>query len=323
MTTIYGMETSADAVRRVEGGEVQTESLLEHVQSAARICLLCRGKEHAVVFTEFGTDILRCRGCGHIFSSHIADPHDDGFWGDEVVTPDPYWSVARRPMYEDFRRQFVEGCSGSLLDMGCGLGFFVESIARCQGWNAYGCEISPAAVRHARDKLGLSNILCSPLDEVDLPPSSFDVITLWDVLDHLPEPDGMLQKCHSLLKEGGICFIRTPNIKTQLLRARANKLLRGMRPGVTYLEATGHAHHYSATTSRVLLQRNGFKETKFAHFRPVLARPEASVFQRHAKTAGYYVVLAISAISGGLLDLDNLYIIAHKGRAAKRNRTPN
>ena len=71
--------------------------------------------------------------------------------------------------------------------------------------------------------------------------SSFDIVTMWDVIDHILRPDPLLKRCHALLREGGICFIRTSNIFNQLLRARLKKLVWGMQPGVTYLQARDHA----------------------------------------------------------------------------------
>src|SRR5262245_34363492 len=107
-------------------------------------CLLCNSARRDVVFREFDVDIVRCSDCGHVFSSAPTDSNYDGYWGDEVVQPDAYWSAARESMYVDFRNRFITGRSGRLLDMGCGLGFFVRGIAANPSWQAHGCEISPA-----------------------------------------------------------------------------------------------------------------------------------------------------------------------------------
>jgi 2-polyprenyl-3-methyl-5-hydroxy-6-metoxy-1,4-benzoquinol methylase len=262
------------------------------------------------VFKEFDADILQCRSCRHISSSHQLDPQYAGYWDENVVVADPYWSVSRMPMYEDFVGRFMAGRSGSVIDMGCGLGFFVQYATRFPGWEAHGCEISPAAVRYAREKLGLTKIHCGRLDEVKLPEQSFDIVTMWDVLDHLLEPDAILQKCRSLIKPNGFCFIRTPNIRVQLPRARINKVFRGMREGVTYLQATHHPHHYSTDTIRMLLNRNGFSRVEFVHFRPVLAAPGASWLSRSIKSSSFWLVRALAAVSGGRVNLDNLYVIA-------------
>lgn len=281
-------------------------------QLSSRQCLLCGGLRHRVVFREFDIDILQCLECHHIFSSFVADPHYDGFWGAEVTDEDPYWSKARDRMYQDFLKKFLTPRSGRLLDMGCGLGFFVRSVSRLANWEAYGCEISPAAVRYAREKLGLDKIICSRLEDVDLPPRSFDVITMWDVIDHILHPDPLLRRCRALLRDGGICFLRTPNVTIQLLRARINKLARGMQPNINYLQARDHAHQYSMSTVRKLLERNGFTRIEFVHLHPV-QDPDGANLLRRAKNISFQAVRALAVLSRGHLNFDNLFVVAHRG----------
>ena len=206
-------------------------------------------------------------------------------------------------MYQEFLGRFAEGRSGRLLDMGCGLGFFVKKASALSGWQAYGCEISPAAVRYGRETLGLPNIVCSRLESVDLPTGSFDILTLWDVLDHILHPDPLLRRCHSLLTEDGFLFIRTPNVQVQLARARVNKLIRGMKPGIAYLQARDHTHHYSTSSLRTLLERNGFRQIEFVHLRPVRSHEHAPTFQRVAKDLWFEGVRTLAAISGGTSEL--------------------
>jgi 2-polyprenyl-3-methyl-5-hydroxy-6-metoxy-1,4-benzoquinol methylase len=275
-------------------------------------CLICGSGHHRVVFTEDGTDVLRCRECGHVFSSYAADPHFDGFWGDEVASDAHfYWRTARNPMYDDFTRLFLAGRSGRLLDMGCGLGFFLTRIARLGTWEPYGCEISPAAVRYAREKHGLRNVVCGRLQDVDLPRDTFDVITMWDVLEHVLLPDPLLQRCHALLRDGGMCFIRTPNVRIQLPRARFNTLFGTSETGVGLL-AREHLHHYSTSTIRTLLERNGFTGAGFVHLRPVRPGPGAGRFQQSVKRTWFQAVRALAVLTGGYMNLDNLFVVAHK-----------
>jgi 2-polyprenyl-3-methyl-5-hydroxy-6-metoxy-1,4-benzoquinol methylase len=277
-------------------------------------CLMCGGHRHRRVFEEFGTDIVRCRDCGHVFSSFRSDPHYDGYWGDEVPEADHfYWKTARSSMYRNFLRKFIAGRSGRLLDMGCGLGFFVKTMTSYPAWETYGCEISSAAVRYARERLHLDNVICGRLDEADFPPGSFDVITMWDVIDHIPRPDPVLRHCHALLKDGGVCFIRSPNIRVQLPRARLNKALRGMRPGVAYLQARHHAHHYSRSSLRRLLERNGFSAVSYLHLRPIQdGAGGASWLSRAIKNACFEAVRALAIGSAGHLNFNNLFVIARK-----------
>jgi SAM-dependent methyltransferase len=215
-------------------------------------------------------------------------------------------------MYREFQRRFIEGRSGRLLDMGAGLGFFLKTMTQFPQWQTYGCEISLAAVRYGREKLGLTNLLCSRLENTDLPDRSFDIITMWDVIDHIPAPDPVLQRCQALLKTGGFCFLRTPNVRVQLARARVNRLMKGMRPGVTYLQARDHAHHYSMLSIRKLMRRNGFGKIEFVHLPAALARTGASKLRQQAKHIGFATVRAVAELTRGFVNLDNLFMIAWK-----------
>jgi 2-polyprenyl-3-methyl-5-hydroxy-6-metoxy-1,4-benzoquinol methylase len=216
-------------------------------------------------------------------------------------------------MYQDFFEKFVVGRSGRFLDMGCGLGFFLKAIAVHSNWEAYGCEISPAAVRYAHKTLGLDNVICSRLEAVDLPQNSFDLITMWDVIDHILWPDPLLRRCHTLLREGGICFLRTPNIWVQLPRARLKKLLRGMRPDLIYLQARDHPHQYSMSSIRRLLERNGFSRVEFVHLHPIRSvSANKRGFLRGVKNVWFEAVRTLATVSGGHLNFDNLFVVAHK-----------
>jgi 2-polyprenyl-3-methyl-5-hydroxy-6-metoxy-1,4-benzoquinol methylase len=246
-----------------------------------------------------------------VFSSFAADPHYSGFWGDEVEEGEHYyWKQARARMHEDFLKQFLAGRSGRLLDMGCGLGFFLKAMTPYGNWEAYGCEISAAAVRYARETLGLKAVIRNQLENVDFPRDSFDIITMWDVIDHILRPDALLRHCHALLKPGGICFIRTPNILTQLPRARLKRLMRPIRPNLAYLMARDHCHHYSMSSIRTILERNGFSRIGFTHLHPI--SNSENVFVRGMKNVCFEAVRALAVASRDHLNLDNLFVVARK-----------
>jgi SAM-dependent methyltransferase len=216
-------------------------------------------------------------------------------------------------MHQDFFRRFLVRRSGRLLDMGCGLGFFLKALAPYTNWEAYGCEISLAAVRYAHDTLGLTRVICCRLETAELPQSSFDIITMWDVIDHLLQPDPVLKTCHALLRSGGMCFIRTPNVFIQVPRARLKKLLWGTKPGVDYLQARDHLHHYSMSSIRKLLERNGFSRVQFVHLHPIQGySPSKSGFALGVKNGLFEIIRALAVASKGYLNFDNLFVIAYK-----------
>ena len=277
-------------------------------------CLLCGSRRQRPIFSESGIDILRCCECHHVFSSFAANPHYDGFWGEEVADDDHfYWNKARTRMHQEFFRKFLIWRSGRLLDMGCGLGFILKGVAPYANWEAYGCEIAPAASRFARETLGLPNVICGRLEDVDLPQSSFDIITMWDVFEHILQPDPLLRRCQALLREGGVCFINTPNVRIQILRALVMKLLRGMQPGFAYMQARDHLHYYSKSSIRRLLERNGFSRVEFVHLHPVQSvSGSKSGFLRGVKNVYFEIARTLAFVSRGHLNFDNLFVLAYK-----------
>jgi 2-polyprenyl-3-methyl-5-hydroxy-6-metoxy-1,4-benzoquinol methylase len=281
-----------------------------HPEESARAwpCLICGASDHLPVFSEFG--IVACQRCRHVFSTYVGDPHYDGFWGAEVPTGEQsYWNGARAGMFRAFLKRYVVGRSGRMLDMGCGLGYFVKAASAHPSWEVCGREISPTAVAYARDTLGLRQIQCGPLHAADWPDGSFDIITFWDVLDHLAKPDPVLARCRRLLKDDGICFIRTPNVRIQLPRARLKKLLRGMRRDLVYLQARDHLHHYSTASLCTLLLRNGFTRTHFIHLPPVDDEGRGTL-TRASRSLLHGAVRAVASATHGAVNLDNLFAVA-------------
>ncbi len=139
------------------------------------------------------------------------------------------------------------------------------------------------------------------------------------MLDHIPRPDPLLSRCHALLKNDGVIFIRTPNVATQLLRARVAKAVGGSRPDRKYLQATDHPHHYSTRSIRALLERNGFVDVAFIHLHPIGS--ESGNRWRVAligpiKNMSYQILRALAVCTGGYLNFDNLFVVARKGAAA-------
>lgn len=279
-------------------------------------CLLCGSMENKVIFRELGIDILQCIRCGHIFSSYEIDQNYDGYFGYEKmqVNADTFWAdEAHAKMYDDFCRRFIIGRHGRLLDVGTGLGCFVKRISGYTGWETYGYEISPVAVDFARNNYRLENIFCGRVEESNFPTDSFDIITLWDVIEHIPNPESLLSYLRSLLKNDGILFVHTPNAKVIVFVAKLTKMLFGMKTNKHYLEARDHMNLYSMKTMAILLHRNDFTKVKFIHLDPIQSiagsRSELLKFFKNS-----YVNLArfFSVISFGRFNFDNLFVVAQK-----------
>lgn len=139
----------------------------------------------------------------------------------------------------------------TLLDVGCGHGFFLEQ-ALLLGMQARGIEVSPQAVRYARGELQLE-VREMPLDELPAD-ERYDIITLWGVLEHVPQPLRTMEQVRAHLKSGGMTWVMTPN---------TNALERFLK-GTQYFNFLNQSHltHFHARTLRALLERASFTDVR-------------------------------------------------------------
>lgn len=278
-------------------------------------CIFCEKNDAKVIFTEFGVNFLRCKRCGHLYSSFIRDQHYDGYF--EVIEENEndyfYWDLAHRKMYKSFAKKYLKGKSGKLLDVGAGLGFFVKFVSEFGGWKGYGVEISKGGAKFAKKRLNLENFYEGKLEEQNFENESFDIITMWDVLEHIPDPKPILQRIYALLKKGGILFIHTPNGEIQILKAKFKKAFFKEKEGMHFLEAKDHLNLYSPKTIEKILNLSGFKEVKFTHLPPIqaVAGKRAKILIL-IKNLYYLFSLFLYFITFKMVNTDNLFLEAKK-----------
>jgi SAM-dependent methyltransferase len=138
---------------------------------------------------------------------------------------------------------------GSVLDLGCGSGWFLESM-RARGWTTYGVEINGSAVKLARDSTGLE-IYCGVLPEANFPAESFDYVRSNHSFEHMSDPHETLDEIRRVLKPRGKLHIGVPNIDS--LNARTFKRY------WWYLGAPVHPFNYSVSTLSHLLAKHNFR----------------------------------------------------------------
>ncbi len=140
--------------------------------------------------------------------------------------------------------------SGTLLDLGCSSGSFLSSI-RSASWRLYGIEMSAECATAAEARSG-AQVFVGDVLSARFAPESFDVITCFDVLEHLYEPRKVMEKIAVWLKPTGIFYVQVPNIDSAEARVFG-----------TYwhgLELPRHLFHYSPESLRNLAKAAGLWE---------------------------------------------------------------
>jgi SAM-dependent methyltransferase len=145
---------------------------------------------------------------------------------------------------------------GRVLDIGCGRGITLAQLA-ARGWEVHGTELSAAAAAPARELLGdairVESVLAS-----SFPPGFFDVIILWHVLEHLPEPRAVVAKCRELLRPGGLLVVAVPNFDSLQRMATGRHWF--------HLDLPRHLTHFGAQRLRELLAEHGLVVDTVSHF---------------------------------------------------------
>jgi SAM-dependent methyltransferase len=232
------------------------------------VCCVCLGNNLEVVDAE--NALNACLDCGFVFDSprptvgelvaFYSRPAKYDDWIDEERIRDRLW---RRRVAKMRRRSRP----GSLLDVGTGIGQFLHH-AQPFFDEVTGSEVSRSAVEVAESRYGLK-IIEGQIEDIDIT-KRFDNITMFHVLEHVPDPSSTIARCVELLAPEGVLFIAVPNeldaarqrVKVVLAQAGVQRYARTGKLLLPRIVLDGtraeiHLSHFTASSLRVLLERHG------------------------------------------------------------------
>lgn len=191
-------------------------------------CISCKCEEQVFLVkggepTGHGDEkftFVQCPECGLIYLSprpfedtiqeyYLPDYHPFA----SAIEDDPSRISRLLRRYDQYKRYRAVArhaqTPGNILDIGCSTGLFLHSIQQ-HGWAAYGVEPSPFAANYAVQRFGLS-VKQTVLEEAKFDAGFFDVVSLWDVFEHIYDPVATLVEIHRILKPGGLLLLNLPN----------------------------------------------------------------------------------------------------------------
>ncbi|MFT5287194.1 MAG: 2-polyprenyl-3-methyl-5-hydroxy-6-metoxy-1,4-benzoquinol methylase [Planctomycetota bacterium] len=227
-------------------------------------CGLCGSEAFDLKFKDGLFSVVTCRDCDLTYvtprltnSDLIEHVYNEGYWSSDAAKTRGYTDYRSdaelylrtyRKRLAIVKRHFKK--PGRVLDVGCAAGYFLK-VMQDEGWDVTGLEPSGPIRKQAGDRIGMSNVIAGLLGEVDLEPGSYDLITLWDVLEHIPDPVAALALARELLAPGGKLLIETQNVDS-----RAAAVL---GPKWQHYKHTEHIYHFNPDTLGDILKRAGLR----------------------------------------------------------------
>jgi 2-polyprenyl-3-methyl-5-hydroxy-6-metoxy-1,4-benzoquinol methylase len=197
--------------------------------------------------------LMQCNSCWCVWLASPPKPCEMAFHYSEnyhkaIVTGAEHTGAERWRSHRS-----IVGCyrqRGAILDIGCSSGSFLASMNN-GAWNLYGIEMNGLTAEEARSKSG-AEVFVGDVMDAPFQPNSFDVVTCFDVLEHVYQPREFLERVLYWLRPGGILFAKMPNIDSWEARLFG-----------TYwygLELPRHLYHFSPRSLRPLVRGLGFHE---------------------------------------------------------------
>lgn len=254
-----------------------------------RNCPVCDSSKYIFIFNKSGGTYVKCRNCTMVFVNPVfkEDALEKYYIGLNTGQAEVVQNES-----EFYNEIYTKGLNtifklvnkGKILDVGCSSGFFLN-IAKKRGFDTYGIELGEIEAEMCR-KEG-HTLYTKKLEDLNLD-IKFDVITLWDVFEHLPDGKEQLEIFKSKLSPKGVIFMQIPSsdaLAAKVLQQRCN-----MYDGVE------HANLYNPQTIRLIAQKTGLT---IKHLETVIS--EIAVLNNFLSYEDPY--MGVSSYSEKLLDI--------------------
>jgi 2-polyprenyl-3-methyl-5-hydroxy-6-metoxy-1,4-benzoquinol methylase len=289
------------------------------------LCKICGANNSKVKYYMKKFNVVKCCACSTVFLDFKNKVTDQG----EIYSPNYYQERNEHylkniiidpihghenPSIIDFREglKLIESFKhpGRLLDIGCGMGIFL-TMAKERGWEVSGVDISDYATKFARERFGLS-CFTGKLKDLRFQDRYFDVITMWDVIEHFESPLEELEEVKRILADDGVILFDTPNVES-LMRLIAHWIYRvtgGLfKYPVKKLYHQFHLYYFSIETLKMLLDKSGFELIE-------LKRKTIPITKAKGNRLEKVIVRGLSILEKAAHREYELLVIAKKARVA-------
>lgn len=202
--------------------------------------------------------LVRCRNCKLVYETprYSSDVIVQGYMASSEAGHDSQHAMRVLSFYRTLKKhsQYLPSIGARVLDIGTAGGAFLDA-AKLYGYDAYGME--PSADLVARGKARGLQIEQGTIESHSFAQGSFDMVCLWDVIEHLPDPKSALVEIRKLLKPDGILLINFPDIGTWQAKLAGKRF---------WWILSVHLHHFTRKSIRDICSRTGFEAFHFQRY---------------------------------------------------------
>lgn len=275
-------------------------------------CIVCNSTSSE----PFYPGILKCQQCGHVVADLQLSDHElfelykkDYFFGDEYSD----YVADKQIIQKNFQlrlntlKTFLKPNHTKLFEIGCAYGFFLD-VAQSRFNQVQGIDITTDGIRYARDVLNL-DVLQSDLLKHDFGDQKFDVVCMWDTIEHLRQPEQYIEKISKQMESGALLAITTGDIGSLNARIRKDKW--------RLIHPPTHIHYFSKKSLANMLNNYGFDVVynQYCGFYRSVDNIAYNIFvlrQKQPKIYNLLKSLKLTELDFYLNLYDIMYVIARK-----------
>lgn len=257
---------------------MKREKVLMGVALEEVCCNICGSRDGKHFFSINGYRYNKCRRCDLVYQSprpvfdELRNHYDENYFDYECSNQDNFFHLMELGLNDiGFDSLFADPAGKRVLDIGCATGLLLKSL-KAKGWETKGVEICGLSARYGIQHFGL-DIFIGTLDQARFPDCCFDVVHLSHLIEHVPNPKGLLLEVGRILKPDGHVVLTTPNIDG----------VQGKVSGKSWRSAIPeHIFLFSKRTMRRLLELTRFRVIKQVSWGGIPAGKRADMIKKPA-----------------------------------------
>jgi SAM-dependent methyltransferase len=234
---------------------------MQIINKMHKYCIICKSEDMVTKYIINGFHIAHCKSCSLLFvAEKISREELCAYYNNEIASEKEYAyvdedNIINLRAYYNKLAAFINGMvtKGRILDVGCSAGHFFDCMP---GWECYGIEPVAFQAEKAKERYG-DNIHIGTLEDCKYPIEYFDVITLQDSLDHMPDPLAAIRKCRTLLNSRGLLVIKVHDFSCVFAKIMRSKFYAFIPPF--------HLVYFNEDSLFKTLAISGFKIEQYKH----------------------------------------------------------